>query len=78
MQDIHKKNWKDKPVRHASHKRYNEQLRLSKHKLVAAFVQQKLDTIIVELWVGWPDKCVISRLRNTLPHKNEAKVGKSL
>ena len=78
FQDIHKKNWKDKPVRRASHKRYNDQLRLSKHKLIAAFVQQKLDTIIAELWVGWPDKCVISRLRNALPHENEAKVVKSL
>ena len=58
FQDIHKKNWKDKPVGRASHKRYNDQLRLSKHKLIAAFVQQKLDTIIAELWVGWPDKCV--------------------
>ena len=78
MQDIHKKNWKDKPVRCASHKRYNDQLRLSKHKLIAAFVQQTLDTIIVELWAGWSDKCVISKLRNAIPHKNEAKVVKSL
>ena len=52
--------------------------RLSKDKLTAAFVQQKLDTIIAELRVGWPDKCVISRLRNALPHKNEAKVVKSI
>ena len=36
-----------------------------------------LDTIFVELWVGWSDRCVISRLRNALPHKNEAKVVKS-
>ena len=45
---------------------------------MAAFVQQKLDTIIVELWAGWSDRCVISKLRNAIPHKNEAKVVKSL
>ena len=79
MQDIHKK--KTEKINRFGVRRISDimtKLRLSKHKLIAAFVQQKLDTIIVELWVGWSDKCVISKLRNAIPHKNEAKVVKSL
>ena len=54
--------------------------RLSKHKLQLPLFSKKLDTIIVELWVRWPDRCVAFEAEECTPNpnKSEAKVMKSL
>ena len=50
--------------------------RLSKHKLQRPLFNKKLDTIIVELWVRWPDRCVTFEAEECTPnpYKSEAKV----